>query len=82
MNYPLPLTFISVLSIQFNDSTSIITGTWRGQVPVAIKQLRDDRVEAMAGGYEQARNEFFKEARIFKLMQHPNLVQVGCLQFC
>ena len=74
--------FISILSIPCNDSTSIISGTWRGKVPVAIKQLRDDRVDAMSGGYEQARNEFFKEARIFKLMQHPNLVQVGCLQFC
>ena len=82
MNYSLPLMFISILSIPCNDSTSIISGTWRGKVPVAIKQLRDDRVDAMAGGYEQARNEFFKEARIFKLMQHPNLVQVGCLQFC
>ena len=82
MNYLLTLTSISIISIPFNDSTTIITGTWRGKVPVAIKQLRDDRVEAMAGGYEQARNEFFKEARIFKLMQHPNLVQVGCLKYC
>ena len=33
----------------------------------------------MPGGYEQAKDEFFKEARIFRLMQHPNLVQVhGC----
>ena len=51
-------------------------GTWRGQVPVAIKQLRDDRIDSMPGGYEQARDEFFKEAKIFKLMNHPNLVQV------
>ena len=29
-----------------------------------------------AGGYEKAKEEFFKEARIFKLMNHPNLVQV------
>ena len=30
-----------------------------------------------AGGYEKAKDEFFKEARIFKLMNHPNLVQVS-----
>ena len=41
---------------------------------VAIKQLRNDRIEQ--GGYEKAKEEFFKEARIFKLMNHPNLVQV------
>ena len=45
-------------------------------MPVAIKQLRDDRIDAMAGGYEAAKEEFFKEARIFRLMNHPNLVQV------
>jgi len=44
-------------------------------VDVAIKQLRDDRMDN-AGGYEKAKEEFFKEARIFKLMNHPNLVQV------
>ena len=53
-----------------------ILGTWRGKVPVAIKQLRDDRVDAMPGGYEQARNEFFKEMKVFQMVNHPNLVQV------
>ena len=53
---------------------------------VAIKQLRNDRIEQ--GGYEKAKEEFFKEARIFKLMNHPNLVQVKiifgskCPDFC
>ena len=50
-------------------------GTWQDRVEVAIKQLRDDRMDN-AGGYEKAKDEFFKEARIFKLMNHPNLVQV------
>ena len=45
-------------------------------MPVAIKQLRDDRIDSMPGGYEQAKDEFFKEANIFRLMNHPNLVQV------
>ena len=45
-------------------------------VDVAIKQLRDDRIDSMPGGFTQAKDEFFKEARIFKLMNHPNLVQV------
>ena len=49
-------------------------GKWQGRVDVAIKQLRNDRIEQ--GGYEKAKEEFFKEARIFKLMNHPNLVQV------
>ena len=50
---------------------------------MAIKQLRDDRISD-TGGYEKAKEEFFKEARIFKLMNHPNLVQVEyfyCLKF-
>ena len=53
-------------------------GTWQDRVDVAIKQLRDDRMDN-AGGYEKAKDEFFKEARIFKLMNHPNLVQVRIL---
>ena len=57
-----------------NDKTKLL-GTWQDRVPVAIKQLRNDRIDN-AGGYEKAKDEFFKEARIFKLMNHPNLVQV------
>ena len=53
-------------------------GMWQDRVEVAIKQLRDDRMDN-AGGYEKAKDEFFKEARIFKLMNHPNLVQVRIL---
>jgi hypothetical protein len=45
-------------------------------VPVAIKQLRDDRVDSMPGGFEQAKAEFFKEAKIFRMLNHPYLVQV------
>ena len=55
-------------------------GTWQGKVPVAIKQLRDDRMDN-SGGYEKAREEFLKEACIFKLVNHPNLVQVSCSKF-
>jgi len=57
------------------DKTKLL-GTWQDRVPVAIKQLRNDRIDN-AGGYEKAKDEFFKEARIFKLMNHPNLVQVS-----
>ena len=42
---------------------------------VAIKQLRDDRMD-QSGGYEKAKMEFLKEAQIFQMMNHPNLVQV------
>ena len=55
-------------------------GTWQDRVEVAIKQLRDDRMD-LPGGYEKAKDEFFKEARIFKLMNHPNLVQVRIFLF-
>ena len=55
-------------------------GKWQGRVDVAIKQLRNDRIEQ--GGYEKAKEEFFKEARIFKLMNHPNLVQVKSFFCC
>ena len=52
-------------------------GKWQGKVDVAIKPLRDDRTgDGSAAGYEKAKEEFFKEARIFKMMCHPNLVQV------
>ena len=57
------------------DALIFFLGTWQDRVDVAIKQLRDDRMDN-AGGYEKAKEEFFKEARIFKLMNHPNLVQV------
>ena len=30
-----------------------------------------------AGGYEKAMDEFFKDTRIFRLLNHPNLVQVS-----
>ena len=39
----------------------------------ALKLIEDLRESS----YEKAKEEFFKEARIFKLMNHPNLVQVG-----
>ena len=31
----------------------------------------------MPGGYEQAKNEFFKEMKVFQMVNHPNLVQVN-----
>ena len=55
-------------------------GTWQDRVEVAIKQLRDDRMDYL-GGFEKAKNEFFKEASIFKMMNHPNLVQVRIFLF-
>ena len=33
-------------------------GKWQGRVDVAIKQLRNDRIEQ--GGYEKAKEEFIK----------------------
>ena len=45
----------------------VYKGTWRGQVEVAIKTLKD-----VGGGGE----EFFKEAEVLKTLHHPNLVQV------
>ena len=33
----------------------------------------------MPGGYEQAKNEFFKEMKVFQMVNHPNLVQVNAL---
>ena len=56
---------------------STFPGTWRGKVPVAIKQLKNDRVDNMPGGFEQAKNEFFKEMKVFQMVNHPNLVQVN-----
>ena len=50
-------------------------GTWRGHRDVVIKQLADDRMDSMEA-YEKAKLEFFIEARILKLICHPNLVQV------
>ena len=44
----------------------VFKGTWRGQVEVAIKTIKDPR-----GG-----EEFFKEAEVLKTLHHPNLVQV------
>ena len=51
-------------------------GTWQDRLEVAIRQLGDSRMD-IAGGYERAKDEFFKETRVFKLMNHPNLVQVN-----
>ena len=55
-------------------------GTWQDRVEVLIKQLRDDRMDN-AGGYEKAKDDFFREASIFKLTNHPNLVQVRIFLF-
>ena len=55
-------------------------GTWQDRVEVAIKQLRDDRMDN-AGGYEMKKEKFLNEVRIFKLINHPNLVQVRIFLF-
>ena len=44
----------------------VFKGTWRDQVVVAIKTLKDD----------QGAEEFNKEADVLKTLHHPNLVQV------
>ena len=52
-------------------------GKWRGTVPVAIKQLRDDRMNKDdESGFQRAKEEFLREAKIFRMVNHPNLVQV------
>ena len=73
--YKIPyLLTVKVLYVLTSIKIIFAQGKWQGRVDVAIKQLRNDRIEQ--GGYEKAKEEFFKEARIFKLMNHPNLVQV------
>ena len=54
-------------------------GKWQGRVDVAIKQLRNDRIEQ--GGYENAKEEFFKEWRTSQTFNHPNIVQVRSIFF-
>ena len=58
------------------------TGQWRGTVDVAIKQLK--KAENMSGrdailGFEKAREEFFKESNILRILHHPHLVQVNII---
>ena len=43
-------------------------GKWQGRVDVAIKQVRNDRLEQEI--------EFFKEFNILKIFDHPNIIQV------
>ena len=58
-----------------------ILGKWRGKVPVAIKQLRDDRHGNSQAEFDRAKEEFLKEAKIFRMVNHPNLIQVQSLYF-
>ena len=56
-------------------------GKWRGNVDVAIKQLKNLDTDRMNGrdaiqGFEKAREEFFKECNILRILHHPHLVQV------
>ena len=56
------------------------SGQWRGTVDVAIKQLK--KAENMSGrdailGFEKAREEFFKESNILRILHHPHLVQAN-----
>ena len=51
-------------------------GTWQDRVEVTIRQLRNNNMDN-TGGYEKAKDKFFIEARIFKLINHPNLVPVS-----
>ena len=48
---------------------------------VAIKQLKNLDTDRMSGrdaiqGFEKAREEFFKECNILRILHHPHLVQV------
>ena len=58
-----------------------LLGKWRGTVDVAIKQLKNLDEDRMSGrraieGFEKAREEFFKECNILRILHHPHLVQV------
>lgn len=59
------------------------TGKWRGTVDVAVKQLRQERFEGQnSAGFSKAKEEFFIESNILRILHHPHLVQVRqCLQF-
>ena len=57
-------------------------GKWRGTVDVAIKQLKNMDENRMIGrraidGFQKAREEFFKESHILRILHHPHLVQVN-----
>ena len=61
--------------------TLAVTGKWRGNVDVAIKQLKNLDTDRLTGrdaiqGFEKAREEFFKECNILRILHHPHLVQV------
>ena len=48
---------------------------------MAIKQLKSLDPEGMSGrdairGFQKAREEFFKECNILRILHHPHLVQV------
>ena len=62
-----------------------ILGTWQNRVDVAIKQLRYDRMQVRDPltnkHIKYGKDEFFKDAWIFKLINHPNLVQVRIVSF-
>jgi serine/threonine protein kinase len=49
----------------------LLIGIYRGITEVAVKQLHSEVDDEMS---ILAKNEFFKEAKILKALQHPNLV--------
>ena len=53
-----------------------ITGTWRGHIQVAIKQLKDEQLDTTSEGYAKVRSDFFTEMEVFQKVNHPNLMQV------
>ena len=62
-------------------------GKWRGTVDVAIKQLKNMDENRMIGrraidGFQKAREEFFKESHILRILHHPHLVQVNLNPIC
>ena len=74
-------TFESFDIYHYVDLSSNL-GKWRGTVDVAIKQLKNMDENRMIGrraidGFQKAREEFFKESHILRILHHPHLVQVN-----
>ena len=52
----------------------MFSGKWRQTLDVAVKQLRNDRVENLA--LKKAKSEFFQEVNVHKkLSGHPNILK-------
>ena len=75
------LVILAVKVFQVRTVVKIIfaQGKWQRRVEVVIKQLRNDRREHE--GFEQAKEEFFNEHRIFQIFNHPNIIHVSSTFF-